>query len=888
MIIILLLLLSSCSKSKGNGAKNYSSEFYDVSHNYYISKEIPFPDSIDKIDSVISYEMKDYCFDVNNIPKSSIQITELLNKNKKNITLSFDYKYIKDCTVINEDIFILYVDNSYNTYIANINENGKIKHQNICGSYGESIIWTGNFLGIWYYDTQSTNSSFLNDVILEKYDLSLKLVETVNISTKLNLENNAVISRIISDFSGNTWAEINYNIKENNIEQTLTYDTKIIKFNCDDYSIIYSIDNINALTGIKDIYVSDELMITYRENDITYINQYSKTDGAIIDFYEIEKAEYVFPYYSEYVFSYLYEDYVFGVDETGNEIKVDEINGKIINNHITDKYSIITCVEFVQNLELLVFDYNGKNTESISFILPENEIITNVFSVSDKYLLFAVEDNLSNKKRLLTFDRNTHKKTYYNIEVSGEITDVEIICDTDVYIVLSENSQSRIVRYNLLNKKITDIYFQDSIEYDNIILSATSDGNILFILNKEKTYYIFETTPDNNIAVFESDCHYWNVSFIKGYGIQKFFINTTDKIYAYTDCIKKIADVCEFSSDCSIDTIRPAGSDKYMVYGIDYYSGIYKLYIMEKKNITNKKIIKVYISPDVEKYVNSHILKFNNENEDVFVETIKQNNLHTQSPDVIIYDNNFDIYSYLNHNIVYNLKNVAEKSGCFSFAFDSIGESDFLYKFIPAFSVYEYEETENNYATKDEIIEKIIMFDAEQYIDFENKICNFTTNDFIKKIEILKKKNNILISDYQSINDIINQKSMVTFNENAVIVPEFNISVITNENTENSLVFLNTFYDDEYQIMYLNNFFKGFSVKESLYQILIEEKELYNMQPEMFKSLFESVKNIYHFNNKIYTIVYNELLEYSSGSQTCEETVRNIENKIDIYFKELD
>ena len=498
--------------------------------------------------------------------------------------------------------------------------------------------------------------------------------------------------------------------------------------------------------------------------------------------------------------------------------------------------------------------------------------------------------------------------------------------------------------------------------------------------------------------------HYNSMTVFEGNGYD-LYISTESAIYGYdfkADKLTKIMDYVDsdLSADYSISSIVAISDTEFLAVlpDFEYNYNLERLVKVPADQVKDKQIITlggVYIDYSVRKAA----VKFNQENQDYKIKLVDYSvydsednwdegtnrfNLDVVSgnvPDIMAFNTESPVDSFINKGLFLDLnafiKNDPDISGTefIDNVIDAFKTGDKMYLMIPSFSIATVamkksrtggnetltindvenliEESGAGYnlacgpQNRQELMNYGIAYSGNKFIDWENKKCNFTDENFIKLLEFTKNfpeeydesiwdknldeiyRTNEGVLYFTGIYGFDQYKRIKygTFGEDvafvgfpnergenySTILPSVSLAVSARSKyTDGIWQFLRTFYLDEYQ----NNIEFNFPVTKSAFEKKAkesmetkyytdengdkqEEIEYYWIGdqevklPNLTKEDVQFVENFVYslsepmtYNANVNNIIMEEASAFFSGQKSAEEVANIIQSRLSIYVNE--
>ncbi|MCR5669425.1 MAG: extracellular solute-binding protein [Butyrivibrio sp.] len=496
---------------------------------------------------------------------------------------------------------------------------------------------------------------------------------------------------------------------------------------------------------------------------------------------------------------------------------------------------------------------------------------------------------------------------------------------------------------------------------------------------------------------------YTNYSFLSGKGYD-LYASTDDGVYGYDaskDEMIKILDFLDSDIDINyaISNIAPL-SDTEMIAALpddDYNYNLYRLTKVDPADVKDKKIITMagyYINYNVR----NEAVKFNRENDTYRIRIVDYSSYDSEDdwnagntqfnldivsgnvPDIMLFRGDNSVGSYANKGLFTDLNEFLSKDPDLANVefienvMDAYKTNGKQYLIAPSFYATTYtvktkflngnagmtlKEAEEliqakggDYmgafgpSTKNEILESGITMAGSDYIDWENKSCNFNSDDFIQFLEFTNKFPTELPDDiwdrytdtaYREDASLFQNSYLDGFRiyrrykdgafgedisfigfpnpsgkDTAVIYPEYVFAISSqSKSAEGAWQFLRKLLSEEYQDKIEYNF----PIRKSSFDKMAEaskEKEFYmdddkkvyyddtyylgdtevtigtltDEDIQYVTNYIKSIKNVYSYNQSIMDIINEEAQTFYNGTKTAQEVADIIQSRVSIYVNE--
>ncbi len=962
--ILLLFFLTSCTHSstnkptKVNLANNisYKNEFLSVESEYNISK-INLPDSVKNINDikfcdnqlyVMGYEeQNDYCMYIRKYDLQSDQ-EELVQINIESDELFSSYMDI--------DAFF-YNDNYYFCGLSGFSDKSQKFHsRNILGKF--------NINSNQLEKSEISDSDLWNKASLNKKDGLIYCIDrNFNISiydTDLNKINSIALADKISsavDYSIDTYEITGFETDNNGntyllIDNFEKYEYSLIKLNCE-MDIISVIDEnvFSDLGGEKYYLISlkdGRIAICSAQNNYININVFDPNNDEICNRYELPLPN---NYYfdldqnSDYIIKSPYSIDLFSFDNNEklssykcNEEYIDYIR---LNGSIA--YEVIPP-NIDRGTKLFKIDSNGKINEQLDY-WDSAEIFND-----KKGTLYALYDN-----QLINFTNQIEsadvKGDYMNASISGICNNVLIKNNIDSYEYTILSPSGEIISNFELNCSCSIIYFDET----------TNEKNIYYFDQTKSAVYRYNVNnkQSEELSVINQNIKFDTMPrFYSDGGMYDFCIINNNALYGYKIKNNTLTEIISNLNALGIENIYKIissdGTGKLICLTND---SLLLLEPVESKE--NVNVLKLgYVNKETLSGIYDYINKYNNENPEYKIKIYPYNDLKELNtdiavgniPDILLSDGRncktyadkgmfTDLSELINNDSEMNISDYLDN-------IISLYKTDnAVYQLFPSFSIQtmvEIKDFENENWTYDsffkcmstykdkalfnvddkyDLLLKFIPYYISDYIDLNNKKCDFDNQTFINLIKLIKDQLYCGSETYDkgykyncfsknlcasSIYDITRLDQINMLNKNnpdtelcikgfpgknggvSAVIPDLCISICDKcENKEKAWNFIKYFFTDDYQNQFTDEMSNSIPIKKSAYQQCIQNSEgstgiSYKEIDKIISSVDKPIKEC----TEIEQIVSEEIVNFFDGTASAENTASVIQRKVNLYLNE--
>ena len=864
--VVISVSFMSCNN---NGARDYSGEKEKMNSSFTASV-VDVPDNVFSISSAVVSDNKIYYDYVNNRISTGIYISESADSEIYEMIPDFEYDYISDCAVSDSYLYLVYNINNTD-YIAKVDKSGNIVCKNECETIFSVYLSENNVYLI------SFNSS--EQLIVSVYDSNLAEVSEINISEKLCSQDEKAAELKI-DENGTGFLEIAYDIQYSGKEVN-DYKTKIIEFNLLSLSVI----NTYEVSNGTDFLVSEESVsvISYENNSI-YVDSYSRTDGEYSGYNEMSAVEKL------YKDCFVSENSVKNSDDYSVIFKPNEADEIIHHiNSYKDKKVIITMTD-KQSVNILCTDISGTIENEYSFEILSDYIISDELSVSDGIIAVMAYNSANNKTAVFTYSIESGEM--WVSEYEEEISQVEVF-DKDTLILLPKDENDPFLLW--------DYFKENKFEYENIDLKC----NQIMIFRNNRNGVSMIGINGNNFSLFNIDNEKKiirdanlelsgdsnSIKVSNGCNDSGFYIITDEKVYEYSaDNLNAVADIADFNNLCDVNFIIPIDKDEFIIYGLDHASYKFTLINMKRNLSKNRVMLKVAVENGLESAVYDRIQYFNKYSTDAYAVRTEINEDVNDIADIYIYNSIYDVPDVLGEESCYNFNDFAESqsSKYLPAAFPGSNADGEIYKIVPSFSFMKYGEDsvdlDSGMNTEESCIKKLIIYQLSDYIDFNNKLCDFHNEDFYSKISDIKGSK--LTSKFTEINDMSELINDDYIPYKTVIVPDMYITAVKSDRISHAIDFAESFLSEEYQDLALSERFNFLPVKKTTYEKLFLKNDTRKEDKDIILKMLDGSEVYYGYNKSFTDIIYNNILEFSGDADEYSKLADKIEDNVNLYLKE--
>ncbi len=721
--------------------------------------------------------------------------------------------------------------------------------------------------------------------------------------------------------------------------------------------------------------------------DEYYVVEYSKEDGSVKETFTFESMDFiqVFNIYSEkYDFIYLSRDGVYGYnfeeDISEKILSTETMDGNFhyqlisLGDNILVLYSDIPVSE-EQHETILKLDKNGETIDNVSFkpSSQEKNIVASTVLSEDLYCYMESDGNgLSYDVYICDNIENID----FAFRIEDMISVFEIYADSDGNICVSglDGSGKNVIRvYNHTGKCLTvinsdkNIYpVSHAVTQDGFCMYGYNESGDVELLKYNKSEKNFETVDNLNVRLDEIEELY------NGDDKYVFYYQTCDGIYGYShtgDCIE-VANWINSDIYMKVQSLCLAENGDMIAYAKDYkdnksrFIRFLKADENELRKINQKKIITVagygLIDSDfydiVRKYNSSNIeyhirlIDYSILNEENIFDGFREAIASKEIPDIVINDAEHNFNDSFSENLfenIYEYVNKMQGDVYFDNILNIYQSEKGLYAVPVSFDVVslvtdpnlELNDNEDNAVisflknkmgkydgNQEKMIEDLIVTNLCAYIDFENDLCCFDSNEFCELLSLIRAydESSVVSDTLLGLNSICDYDNIVRYEYDMCYTPEFlgfsseglyydlvksdmSVSIsASSEHKDESWNIIELLLDEEYQ----KNIEKGYPVMKSIfysdafedYDRLLEMYggyiknsngdyvELDTMKKSYLEYLFKRIENVskYKINNIfVNQIVSDEIDEIIHGNLKIEEIAKRLQNKMQMYLNEI-
>jgi hypothetical protein len=497
---------------------------------------------------------------------------------------------------------------------------------------------------------------------------------------------------------------------------------------------------------------------------------------------------------------------------------------------------------------------------------------------------------------------------------------------------------------------------------------------------------------------------YGDMSFFGGNGYDLYMSNQ-DGFYGYdlaSDNKTKLLDYSD--SDIGVNYSVPTAvaiSDNEFVANLpdeEYNYMLTRLTKIPADQVKDRTVITL-AGNYIDYNIRSKVYKFNDENQDYKIKLVDYSSLITDGdysagatqfnldivsgnvPDIMFFTNEEPVDSYINKGLFLDLSTYIKNDPDLKNAefienvFDAFKTGDKIYQLVPSFYITSY-ATKTSYlkgkeyltlqdckdmiqakniqysdafglTSRDEMLYQGLLAGGDSFIDWENKTCNFNSDDFINFIEFVKQFPESLPDDawdnyndaaYREgkslfsiayINGFRNYKRYVdgTFGEpvsligfpnemgtnRSVLIPNSRLCISAKSKyADVAWQLLRQFYLEDYQdkmeyeFPILKSSFDKMAETSKERPFWIDDEGEKHYQDDVYwlgdqeikvsplnqqevdyvKDFIYSLDNTYNANTNVYNIITEEVAPFFSGQKTAKEVADIIQSRVSIYVNE--
>ncbi len=609
------------------------------------------------------------------------------------------------------------------------------------------------------------------------------------------------------------------------------------------------------------------------------------------------------------------------------------------------------------------------------------------------------------------YDQNGNQIYQLNLKENVQTSDYFYVYDmeyTDKYGVLISSSEG-ILKYDEADGIQTIIDKDTESNYSNSAfnIAESPDGQVFVYVSSDSHFICAPLDVDNKAIGEESQAmrSLNNLNIFCGKG-KDLYVCTNKEVYGYDHEKDELVKLLDYNdSDMNINyplytMIALSENELFAVVPVDDINfNAAKLIKVPADQVVNKTVITLG-TLNIDYSIKKKIIEFNQNSSDYKVKIVdystynsdghydrgdSQFNLDIASgnvPDIMVFPSDFPIDNYINKGLFYDLGQKFEKDEDVSYdmfltnVIDAFKTGDNLYTITPSFKIItssvktsklngkDYISVEDlcnmvdsnglsydksmGFLSRQEVLERGITFYGSDFIDWENKTCNFNSDEFVTFLEFTNKFPEKLADDiwandfdamyredeaivrYMYLNgfDIYQEERYGVFGEDisfagfpsvfgencSVISPNQRIAVSAKtKNTDGCWEFIKTLLSEEYQDSLSYEFpirksslekkaeaatqtryrtdENGNQVEDvNYYYIGNEEVELPTLKKEEVDKVMDfitSVDSVYTFNSYIMNIITEEASAYYSGQKTAKDVADIIQSRLSIYVKEI-
>lgn len=873
LFFFILFFITGCSQ------KNESLEKLDKDNKssvplFYKSKEY-FCSDFDILEDVMAndnylYEFGWKTYDEN---KEICKIYSIQNNIEQDIRIAEQYDEIIHAYKKQDIICILYLFNN-EFFLTSIDAiTGKTVDKIKLDYFPQTVLCTDNYVLVLSDDINT------RDVIIYKYDLTLKLVSTINFCQKTTQ----------NGFSGNC---IKMDYHENNLFFFgKNSNGELYLFCMDEDMNIQYIKCMYDMPGrASDIFFEgSNLVLCSYDDSCLYVDNMDITDGAVKDRYEIPNVSKVFGGYSndtklcrtstEY---YYYNTKEQQKDYTEIPKCLSEGNYCYFSD---DSYIIFPNI--YSEIHTVCKKYNSNHDVQSEIDLGTSVIKYGLFNDTVYSLSYLNETTLE----LKIFKEEKSIDTI-NLLVDYDKTCTSFCIADDIMLLSLIDSENccQILKYDM-NGCYLGCIFSESNTYVNKIFKNQDSIYISCIIN-QNDIKIMKIYDGKVCSLSEFDDMVLSNVF-KGDNQYDFFYEFGSAIYGYDAKIKnssKIIDLIENGLIYSIDSFSKISDNCYFCQQSSDLNIIclqlQKLSNQEQTQLNNRKKIIIAgknIKDNIT--VSEKILEFNKENLDYYItvkdyssdgtilDDVEKDIVDLELPDLYIFDKSFDLSALCRTNALYDITELIDNDSeldindFFSSVLYTKLNDKKIYGITTSFRlseiVFNPHSTDENiteaydydsfikllnkndirfkYATEESLRDQLIISKASEFIDFEKKECYFNSTDFVS---LLKYISNSISSDGTAglhvLEDFLSLGYLSALYDNNYIITDVSINGTSkstidisnsfgfavssvSDNKDGSWLFIKEFLTEEYQ-----NQVQGFPILKKSFDNKFSEEIKYN------------------------------------------------------------
>ena len=869
--VILLSIAIFCSCKNKNVAREYNSKS-DCQNSVFLGEKIPLHDNIINISSCcISNGDIYYSFPTEKITEK-IRVAEN-DSDFIDVPMNFEYSIIKDCVLAEDGVYVLFKDANGDNLIALISNKGEVIKSAKCG-YEDSIFSTESGLYLISVDPE-------DKCVLSEYNKNLELIKTETITQKICSEDE-IISEFKIDKDNNGYAMVAYDIKNLN-EDTVDCKFKIVSVDLQSFAVKKEL-NLNAPYDISSFWITDSSIdVSYKDGDNSFIVSFDKSNGECIGETSTFSSQKV------YNGAYLSDSCLY--DYNNNLIyEPEDDKEEVCYYGVYGSKKLIRSFERDNQINICRNKMSGTLTNEYIVKIPDYYIPGNKLSVYKNKIAFSAYEPEADENFLVIYD--TVQETVLIEKNDSYIKDLEIVSDNNIVVINSVNDKSCIKWFDCSKQDFsTD---DNSVDSEGVSLCRDNNDLVTLLGYSKNALSVYKLGEDGKFSLYDNIALEYDKDdlYLKnGYGEIDFFIVSSNEIYEYTkENCKSAINMASLNSICEISGIVPVNKDNCIVYGMDYNS--YKAQLFDTKRIdkSEREIIKVAVEDNVSPYVYDKISNFNKDHKQYLLKTEISDDVY-DLPDIYIYGEDIDVSQYINNSMFYNLNSLIDDSnGAYlSIASAKEKEEKDIFRVIPSFSLMSFGHEQNNLhneLTQDDIVEKLIKYKLNEYIDYKSCNCNFQTQDFYDKLKALRlNSQDISFSVYDSVEELMKVKNKIGDYEN-VLIPDYYISVFKSDNSKFALEFVSGFLNDNYQNEAMSRHYGNLPVKKSFYYNYSKDNTILENECDNLINIMDNIYTCTEYKKDIYNILSEEISNYLGSDKSEEQTAVNIEQRVNLYLKE--
>jgi len=676
LLFILIFILSSCGHNPEKNHINYLTENFSVNNEIkpqnYTETGISLSDNETAEEFYVS---EDSCYvltsEISEVHKLSVELFDYENNTLVICDTNEQCSYLTDVACIENKIVVCYEKNDEIYLSVFSNKGNLIISRNIdCFLTGIKLFCTNE--NIILQGQRKIENEFVTEIKI--YNNNLEIIREIN-------DTGLVTGCITATVSG---------VHDNKIDLVCFYkdEIQVMSISADNdisaditpISAVYTDDivsvntlyNGNILLGVSDI-----------ENNITYLDEYSRNTGKLLSTYELNASEIkIYGGNKNCNFMYMAEGNLYrfySSDESKEKISDKELSNKLSSGIYDFRYDsnsdkILLFSNYnpiVQHLYkadedkfTLIADYDNKTTDKI-FVTTDNDI----------YSLFRNENASSEYLiEILSSDGNKRSVALSDYLNNTPIYDFCVDTSKKIHFITMNESSYAICSVSDAGELVREIAVSDMVEPYTIY--EDKNGNINVYASSTEGNAIFSIVENGITKVTLNDCMQFNYyRYCPSPPSDKFKFYDENGIYSYSyesGEITCLVNWTEYSSNCSVIMSAAVDSDNYIYYGTDYIS-LKNTVSFIKRTEENKESTVINIAEvGAENEKIRELIRIYNRTSDDYKIEIKCYKDHKSFeedlgkgnvPDIItfIIGNNFDLKRYINNGYLLPLDDYLAK-----------------------------------------------------------------------------------------------------------------------------------------------------------------------------------------------------------------------------------